>query len=207
MKKIFLWSLSDNRSWENRVRSLMDSIGLNELLDNRTVSRKCAVQTVKAKLISDDSVKWKDALWDDSNQENGNKLRTYRLYKTDLITEDYVNISMDRSHRRILARFRSGSLPLFIETGRYAKPKVPLNERKCKFCSAEMVEDELHFLLGCDFYSDLRRPLLDKAKLCNTDFQVLSHKDQFIFIMNHINLQRCLASTLCQMFKRRKVFI
>ena len=44
--------------------------------------------------------------------ENGNKLQTYRLYKSNLIAEDYVKFNMERSHRRIIAKFRSGELAL-----------------------------------------------------------------------------------------------
>ena len=91
---------------------------------------------------------------------------------------------MDSTHRRILAMFRSGSLPLNIETGRYAKPKVPLFDRTCKLCSNNCIEDEMHFFMSRDFYSDLRRPLFEKAQTCNTDFYSLSLDDKFIFIMN-----------------------
>ena len=51
------------------------------------------------------------------------------------------------------------------------------------------VEDEMHFLLSCDFYSDLRRPLFDKSRSCNTDFQNMLLQDKFIFIMNYVNMQ------------------
>ena len=85
------------------------------------------------------------------------------MYKTDLITIDYVKLRMERSHRRILAKCRSGSLPLQIENGRYAKPKMPLNDRICKLCKDNVVEDEIHFRLCCEFYSDLRKPLFTKA--------------------------------------------
>ena len=54
-------------------------------------------------------------MWNDTGQENGNKLRTYTLYKSNLMTDEYVKINLERSHRRILAKFRSESLPLQIE--------------------------------------------------------------------------------------------
>ena len=80
----------------------------------------------KKKLKITDVDNWKASLWNDRGQENGNKLRTYRLYKSNLLPEPHVKTNMDRTHRRSLANFRSGSLPLNIETIRYAKPKVPL---------------------------------------------------------------------------------
>ena len=42
-------------------------------------------------------------LFKDFGQENGNKLRAYRLHKTHLIPEMYVKLNMVRSLRRVLA--------------------------------------------------------------------------------------------------------
>ena len=65
----------------------------------------------------------------------------------------------------------------------------------------------MHFLLNSDFYGDLRRLLLDKAQRCNTDFAHSNNTDKFIFLMNYINLTHILASTLYDMFRRRKQFV
>ena len=101
-------------------------------MNGSDLSLKNRLKCVKDKLITIDADNWKSKLWNDVSLENGNKLRTYRVYRTDLITEHYVKLNMERSRRCILAKFRSGSLPLQIETGRYTKPKVPLNNRICK---------------------------------------------------------------------------
>ena len=197
---VFHWSSTHGKSWESRFKAVLRK---HDLL-NKDCSVKEKVNFAKDKLKIIDINVWKNKLWNDSGQETGNKLRTYRLYKSDLNTESYAKINMDRTHRRILAKFRSGSLPLNIETGRYAKSKVPLIDRTCKLCSNNAIEDEMHFLMVCEFYSDLRRPLFAKAQHCNSDFQKLSPDDKFIFIMNFINMQHILSSTLLQMFARRK---
>ena len=85
------------------------------------------------------------------NAANGNKLRTYRQHKNVLKTEHYVTCNLSRGHRRTLAKFRSCSLPLAIETGRYNRPKTPVFERLCKFCDTNAIEDETHFLVDCEF--------------------------------------------------------
>ena len=61
-----------------------------------------------------------------------------------------------RQERRILSNFRCGSLPLAIETGRYTVSKTPLHDRTCQFCTVNVLEDEMHFLLHCEFYTDIR---------------------------------------------------
>ena len=58
--------------------------------------------------------------------------------------------------------------------------------------------------MSCEFYSDLRRPLFEKAQTCNTDFNSLSLDDNFIFFMDFDNTQHILSSILLQMFARRK---
>ena len=68
---------------------------------------KNRLKYVKDKLNTIDADNWKSEQWNDVAQENGNKLRTYRVYKMDLITEHYVKLNMERSHRRILAKYRS----------------------------------------------------------------------------------------------------
>ena len=137
---------------------------------------------IKLKTINDED--WKAKVRNDTGQENGNKLRTYRLYKSNLIAEDYVKTKMERSHRHIIDKFMSGSLPFQIETGRYKNQRCHLKVRICNLSTDIVIEDEIHFLLCCDFCSDIRRPFLAKAQLCKMDFHDIPLLDKFIFIMN-----------------------
>ena len=68
---------------------------------------------------------------------------------------------------------------------RYTRPKIPLNERKCIFCNKNSVEDEIHFLLDCDFYSDLRYALTENACILFENFENLILEDKFLFIMTN----------------------
>lgn len=138
------------------------------------------------------------------NANNGNKLRTYRLYKSNFQTETYVKINMSRDQRRILSKFRCCNLPLAIETGRYTKPKTPLNERTCKFCPTSPVEDETHFFIECDFYSDIRYDLFEAASKLHENFYSFNSTEKLCFIMNSDRLHFTVANCLQSMFKRRK---
>ena len=161
------------------------------------------VKLCKSKLIERDKVKWRTNLFNDVGYANGNKLRTYRLYKTELQIESYVKLSLHRNHRRILSMFRCGNLPLHIETGRFARPKLPVEQRTC-FHSEDTVEHELHFLIDCPFYDDIRQKMFRKAQLCNRDFILYNWSEKMIFLMNKVNMQPIVASTLFDMFQRRK---
>ena len=46
--------------------------------------------------------------------------------------------------------------------------------------------------------------MLHKAQLCNTDFVAYNTTEKQIFMMNHINMQPIVASTMYDMFQRRK---
>ncbi|XP_053391878.1 uncharacterized protein LOC128554619 [Mercenaria mercenaria] len=98
----------------------------------------------------------------DRNASNSNKLRTYRTYKSVFKTEPCILLNMSREQRRILAKFRACNHPLAIESARYAKPKIPFNLCLCVYCDSSRVEDETHFLIDCNFYSDLRHELFEK---------------------------------------------
>ena len=44
-----------------------------------------------------------------------------------------------------------------IEKGRYMN--IPVNERVCKVCNMNAIEDEMHVLVYCSVYDDLRNSL------------------------------------------------
>ena len=121
VNKIFKWSSMHGKSWKRRFPSFMWSNNLQTYLQNMEKAVKNLVKGIQTKLKVIDDANWKTKVWNETGQENGKKLQTYRLYKSYLKAEDYVEINMERSHCCIMAKFRSGSLPLKIEMGRYIK--------------------------------------------------------------------------------------
>ena len=144
-------------------------------------------------------------LWDDSkNIANGNKLRTYRLFKDDVTAEAYLrNRCINRAQRRALASIRCGSALLRIETGRFTKPCTPLNERTCLHCDDGSIEDEKHFLLKCDLYNDIRLQLFLSAIHLNPNFINFNDNEKFLFLMTEKGLTTILAKSVHNMFLKR----
>ena len=58
---------------------------------------------------------------------------------------------------------------LAIETGRHSKLKIEKQNRLCKYCDLNEVEDKQHFLLRCKLYETLHPNLL-KAAALETNF-------------------------------------
>ena len=70
--------------------------------------------------------------------------------------ESYCKTVFNRSHRGALAKVRSGTAPIEIET------RLNINDRKCFSCR-DVVEDEIHVLLHCPKYDSLRDEFLNEA--------------------------------------------
>ena len=199
ISRIHNWSLTRGRSWEKRVINIIRELDLIQL-QNGSVNIDSAREAIAAR----DALEWTTALWNDTNKVNGNKLRTYRIFKQSLTAETYIKHPfITRQQRRSIAAIRCGSSSLKIETGRYAKPPLLLNERLCTYCNNGAIEDEKHFILHCTFYSELRKELFDRAKDLLLNFYDLSDNDKLLFLMNEENLARHVASTVHKMYCKR----
>jgi hypothetical protein len=77
---------------------------------NNPYSKWHKLQNIKAKLCNINNTEWINNLFDDRNEPNGNKLHTYRKFKSFLNVSSYEKDVLNRQHRRILSNFRSGCL-------------------------------------------------------------------------------------------------
>ena len=119
----------------------------------------------------------------DINRYKSQKLRYYNLYKYEKGNENYLHLNISRYQRSILAQFRCGILPLQIEIGRYRD--VPLCDRLCELCDDLSVEDEIHFLCECSYYTEFRSDLFNHASLSDSSFLDKDSIDQFVFLMSN----------------------
>ena len=88
------------------------------------------------------------------------KLRTFLKFKTEYCMETYLLDLPNLDHLTAVARLRMSAHRLAIETRRHVKPKICKEERICKNCDLEEVEDESHFLLKCPLYCQQMRTIL-----------------------------------------------
>ena len=123
--KILKWISRRRKGWTSVVEKTVNKLNVRDVIHDISISTKCAMRVVSDKLLELDNTEWFSELFDDRrNVKNGNKLRTYRLYKNSVKTEQYIKVSMSRMERRTMALFRSGALPIAIETGRYSRPPI-----------------------------------------------------------------------------------
>ena len=93
-----------------------------------------------------------------------------------------------------MAQFRLGVAPIKLETGRYEQ--IPVNSRLCIGFNSSSVEDELHVLLHCDLYTDIRHYLFQYIVNINVDFVLLSDDEKFCFILSNPDVCFYSAKTL-----------
>ena len=68
------------------------------------------------------------------------------------------------------------------------------------------IENEVHFLIGCDIYDELRVEFFSKYTEFNTDVTDFNAYDRFFFIMNGTPYLYALAKLVYIMYNRRKSF-
>jgi hypothetical protein len=204
---IFKWSLSmSNRNiktWEFFVKQNLRVADMKECVYENELDSKHVVDKFRQFENECDKANWSYKVWDDrKNNVNGNKLRLYRCFKTDIFAETYVVTIMPFIYRQCIAKLRCGSLPLEIELGR--RNGTPLEDRQCKMCAVNRVESEIHLLLECQLYDDLREDLL--AKLSEDD-RNLPVKEQYCSLLSNDDLQADIGKCVFKMMKRRKLFM
>ena len=167
---------SQNNNWSSAIKNVFALIGQNSIFQNR---EQCDLSICQTKLKEKAEDEWKLTV------ELKPKLRTFKTFKTDCNTSEYVKWSMNRYDRSLLAKFRCGILQLRIETGRFNNTK--LEERTCEICESTQIEDEFHFLCVCNAYEQLRTDMFTRTSQKYPHFQTLSLKDKFIFLLIKCN--------------------
>ena len=102
---------------------------------------------------------------------------------------------------------------LRIESGRYEKKlnsvgeqtTLARNERICRMCDMNCVEDEIHSLIECPLYKHDRDDFFNIIAKSNKNFYTLTNKEKFLWIMSNENdmLLIKLGNFLINIFKIR----
>ena len=89
-----------------------------------------------------------------SDINNSRRLNSYALFKHDFECEPYLDKIVEPKYRISLTKFRLSAYSLRIETGRHEN--LSRQDRICRNCNMNQVENEYHFLLVCPCYRNLR---------------------------------------------------
>lgn len=160
------------KNWSSRLLDILNEHGCSYYFEQEET---IILTEFQALLEEDYKSKWINVT------QSKPKLRTYIQIKSCFESENYVKYLNNRSERSIMAQFRSGILPLEIETGRYRNIKV--EDRFCFYCKT-LIETELHFALICPLYNEARQGLLNEATLSYNMFENLDNMQKLNVLLN-----------------------
>lgn len=139
--------------WASELKSMLNDLGFSYLWNIDTITN-IQLQKVIERLYDQYLQKWFGEL------STMSKLSTYNVFKSEFVLEKYLTCITNEKHRIALTRLRCSAHNLEIEVGRYHYNRTDRQNRLCKLCNMNMVENEYHFVLVCPFYNDLRRQYL-----------------------------------------------
>jgi len=108
-----MWSRNLSRSWDKKCIEKTYNLDIMDIINNHHSNRH-KLQNIKAKLCNSNITERVNHLFDDRNEPNDNKLRTYKKCKSFLNVSSYVKDVSNRQHWHILSIFRSDCLPLAV---------------------------------------------------------------------------------------------
>ena len=177
----------DSTNWAYNIKRCFDLYGFSEVWLNGGVGNVSAfLRVLKQRMIDCYMQDWNNKLY------NSDRYSTYRSFKSLFCRERYLNDITLTKFRNIFVRFRLGIIDININK-RYAAENV---SKLCPFCS--YTEDELHVLLYCKKYTDLRERFL--SKLC-----ISVHQSSLLFLLQNENpvVTRSVAMFVHYALKRR----
>ncbi len=120
------------------------------------------------------------------------KGETYRSFKDYMRYEPYLD-NLSRKQRTVLLKLRVSDHKLMIEEGRRMKPKIPRENRLCKFCK-DKIETEEHFLTECPLYGGRQKFFSDLTSEW-PNFNTINNHQKFLFLMTQENFK--ITEELC----------
>ena len=149
-------SINTPDCWGHQIRKILYLNGFGYIWENQDFGvNKHFFSTFKKRLI--------DSFWQ-SNNTDIHSLSNNRLYRHLTVEScSYIKTFSNDFIRIAITKLRLGSHHLNIERGRWYN--TLLADRKCTICND--IEDELHFVVICTQFYDLRKKYLPKSLYTN----------------------------------------
>ena len=203
LKNAFMFHKSTRSEWWKTIEHLLQLGGRN-IAHVSVKLGTSVIYDVVEQFKSSFRIGWEDTLFNDERKKkHGNKLRCYRSFKIIFECENYLKYCNNYTDRRNLAKLRISNHSLRIETGRYEN--IDVNERICQYCKSGKVENELHFLLECDNYREIRFKFLSEVHALFPCIERCDNEAKFIWLMlcSDIKVIKILGSFVTNCFKIR----
>ena len=140
-------------NWVTNVRKTLCVNGFSYVWDNQGVGCLNAfTREFRQRLID---IRWQ--AWDD-HVNISDRFSLYRQFKTLTGFEPYLILNLNRHIRYTLTRFRFGVSDIKVHRSRFKVYNV--DDLKCPLCLSA-VDNEVHFVLCCPAFDDLRYEFIE----------------------------------------------
>ena len=176
----------DMPNWASHICNVWNTFALSEVWTNHGTKYRHKIKRVLQNNIANSY----DEYWLREMNRGDSKLRVYKDFKQTVNLENYLVGTYNRSvrtKRREFTKLRISAHQLRIETGRYSRPKTPVERRICQYCDSQSVETEAHALLNCSRYSGERDKFIMFLDTFSDFSRLNTDEDKFLFIMSYNN--------------------
>ena len=140
-------------NWVTNIRKTLCANGFSYVWDNQGVGcLNAIIREFRQRLID---IRWQT--WDD-HVNTSDRFSLYRQFKTLTGLEPYLMLNLNRHIRYTLTRFRFGVSDIKVHRSRFKVYNV--DDFKCPLCLSA-VDSEVHFVLCCPAFDDLRYELIE----------------------------------------------
>ena len=129
------------------------------------------------------------------------KLCEYQKFKEHIDPEEYLYLTKHK--RSLIAKIRSGTLPLAIETGCYSN--TPLENRLYTLCNSKLIESEFHFMCISSKFEIIRKKYFAQYSAKWSDCEISDSATKFLYIKK--NHQKILGNFIVELWEYRKVLL
>ena len=205
-KKVFFWDKKLNgenriKSWYSEVRTIFSENEMQDIFESGNLfSLKDVITKLHSSMLKRQQTQIKTQCL------NAPKLRTFIKFKDFFSTPKFLTKPLSFVQRKFLAKIRLGCLELRIETGRYARPRLPPESRLCQVCNEQKVEDEFHFLFECKIYEQERFLWLNKLRLA-ANFQQKTQEEKLDLVLNEHTNVKLTAQYIIDIFDSRSKIV
>ena len=155
---------SNKDCWALRLRQLLFSIGFGEVWFNQGVGNvNYFMSEFKQRIIHMENSEWKDHV------NIYGTLRTYRNLKESVSFEPYLDFNIPYKYIKLFTKLRGGLLPFESNSRRWSEAATNYEDRKCKLCNLNLVENEYHVIFVCPVWSCYRQQIQNDHEVFRTN--------------------------------------
>ncbi|RUA06843.1 MAG: hypothetical protein DSY43_01110, partial [Gammaproteobacteria bacterium] len=162
-KKVYRMMLADENNqsnWTSKIRNLLSQHGFEDIWRQQETQNDIHfIKDLRERLIQKYDNHWRLKLVESA------RYAIYKQIKPGRYKERYLYALDQKIFRTVFARFRAGVCDIFSHRFRYCDPNIAM----CPCCMEEE-EDDIHFLLQCPVYADLREKYMSSFE-CPPNFE------------------------------------